>query len=110
MIIYGTALLAVSYLLGVSGRAASMEADSRATVLYVDDEELARKYFAHLAAARYRVPAPTSPAGAVLFIYNSHHYSTPYRSVEGNSTSSFAYISTPSIATSSWRINSLRAE
>lgn len=32
-----------------------MELDSRATVLYVDDEELARKYFAHLAGARYRV-------------------------------------------------------
>lgn len=32
-----------------------MEPDSRATVLYVDDEELARKYFAHLAGARYRV-------------------------------------------------------
>ena len=32
-----------------------MEPDSRATVLYVDDEALARKYFAHLAGARYRV-------------------------------------------------------
>ena len=32
-----------------------MELDSRATVLYVDDEALARKYFAHLAGARYRV-------------------------------------------------------
>lgn len=32
-----------------------MELDSRATVLYVDDEELACKYFAHLAGARYRV-------------------------------------------------------
>ena len=32
-----------------------MEPDSRATVLYVDDEPLACKYFAHLAGARYRV-------------------------------------------------------
>ena len=32
-----------------------MELDSRATVLYVDDETLACKYFAHLAGVRYRV-------------------------------------------------------
>lgn len=32
-----------------------MDSDGRATVLYVDDEELACKYFAHVAGARYQV-------------------------------------------------------
>lgn len=48
-----------------------MEADSRATVLYVDDEELARKYFAHLAAARYRVLTAASVDDALALLAES---------------------------------------
>ncbi|OBV38830.1 response regulator [Janthinobacterium psychrotolerans] len=45
-----------------------MEADSRATLLYVDDEELARKYFAHLAGARYRVLTAASVDDALALL------------------------------------------
>lgn len=44
-----------------------MKADSRATVLYVDDEELACKYFSHAVSTRYRVlTAPGVDAALAL--------------------------------------------
>lgn len=48
-----------------------MELDSRATVLYVDDEELARKYFAHLAGARYRVLTAAGVDAALALLAES---------------------------------------
>ena len=48
-----------------------MELDSRATVLYVDDEELACKYFAHLAAARYRVLTAAGVDAALALLAES---------------------------------------
>ena len=48
-----------------------MELDSRATVLYVDDEELACKYFAHLAGARYRVLTAAGVDAALALLAES---------------------------------------
>lgn len=45
-----------------------MEPDSRATVLYVDDEELARKYFARLVTPRYRVLTAASVDDALALL------------------------------------------
>ncbi|MBB5606166.1 MULTISPECIES: response regulator [unclassified Janthinobacterium] len=46
-----------------------MKDDSRATVLYVDDEELACKYFSHTVGARYRVlTAPGVDAALALLV------------------------------------------
>ena len=45
-----------------------MDSDGRATVLYVDDEELACKYFAHVAGARYHVLTSTGVDAALALL------------------------------------------